>query len=196
MFPQDRKYFRSRFQPALLIAFLLISPTQDPSRNEYLKLIQEELIYIKDFLDKHNEAQWKHGNTANMVKDIDRLMEKLSHYANFLDELTNSIREDIKQGIHQRIWYVTSGFVSGAICATLLSTEYPVAIFASCFSGVVFVGYCYEAYKSAGETLKRSRLLQNDTREMRREVAKNRTNLEIMKMKIDSDRFSRSDDNS
>ena len=57
---------------------------------------------------------------------------------------------------------------------------------AAYFSGVAFVGYCYEAYKSASETLKRSRLLKNNTRKMREEVAKYRTNLEIMKMRPQS----------
>ena len=196
MFRQDRKYFRSCFESALFIAFLLISPTEDPSRNEFLKLVQEELIYIKDFLDKQNEEQLKHVNKANMVKDIDRLLKKLSHYANVLDELTNSIHKDIKQLIHHRIWYLTSGFVSSAICASLFSTGYPVPIIAAYFSGVAFVGYCYEAYISAGQALKRSRLLQNNTREIRREVAKDRANLEIMKMRIHSECPSPSDDNS
>ena len=196
MFNQDRKYFHSRFRPALLIAFLLFSPTEDPSRNEFLKSVQEEVIYIKDFLDKQNEEQWKHVNTANIVKEIDRLMKKLSHYANVLDELTNSIHKDIKQRIHHRTWYLTSGFVGGVISASLLSTGHPVAIFVAYFSGVAFVGYCYEAYKSACETLQRSRLLQNNTREIRREVAKYRSNLEIMKMRIDSECSSLSDDNS
>ena len=40
----------------------------------------------------------------------------LSHYSNVLDET----REDIKQGIHLRIWYLSSGFDSGAVCASLL----------------------------------------------------------------------------
>ena len=195
MFLQGRKYFRSRFWD-LVIAFLLISPTQDPSRNESLKLVQEELIYVKDFLDKQNEAQWKHGNTTNIVRDIDTLVKKLSHCASVLDELTNSIREDIKRGIRDRMWYLTSGFASAAVCTSLLFTEYPVAFFASCFCSVVFVGYCYGAYKSTGETLKRSRVLQNNTWEVRREVAKYSTNLEIMKMRIDSDSSSLFDENS
>lgn len=196
MFHQDRKYVRSRIRPALFIAFLLFSPTKDPSRNEFLKSVQEELIDIKDFLDKQNEEQWKHVNTANMVKEIDRLIKKLSDYSNVLDDLTNSFYKDIKQGIQHRIWYLTSGFVSGAISVRLLSTGYPVAILAAYFSGVAFVGYCYDAYKSAGEALKRSKLLQNNTREIRREVAKYGTNLEIMKMRIDSECSSLSDDNS
>ena len=195
MFPEGRKYFRSQFWD-LVIVLLLISPTQDPSRNESLKLVQEELIYIKDFLDKQNEAQWKHGNTINIVRDIDTLVKKLSHCSNVLDELTNSIREDIKQGIRNRMWYLTSGFVSVAVCTSLLFTEYPVAIFASCFSSVVFAGYCYGAYQSTRETLRSSRVLKNNTWEMRREVAKYRTNLEIMKMRIDSDRSSLFDENS
>lgn len=195
MFPQGRKYLRSRFR-VVIFTFLLISPTQDPSRNESLKLVQEELIYIKDFLDKQSEAQWKHGNPTNIVRNIDKLVKNLSHCANVLDELTNSISEDIKQEINDSMWYLTSGFVSIAVCTSLLFTEYPVAIFASCFSSVVFVGYCYGAYKSSAETLKRSRVLQNNTWEMRREVAKYRTNLEIMKMRIDSDRSSLSNDNS
>ena len=122
--------------------------------------MQEELIYIKDFLDEQNEEQLKHVDKANMVKDIDRLLKKLSHYANVLDELTHSVHKDIKQLIHHRIWYLTSGFVSGAICASLFSTWYPVPIIAAYFSGVAFVGYCYDAYISAGQALKRSRLLQ------------------------------------
>ena len=81
------------------------------------------------------------------------------------------------------------------VCASLLYTGYPVAIFARCCSVVVCVGYCYEAYKSTGETLRRSRMLQKNTWEMRREGAKCRTNLEIMKMRIDSDHSALSDDN-
>ena len=179
----------------MIIAFLLISPTQYPSWIESLKLVQEELIYIKDFLDKQNETQWKHGNTTNIVRDIDTLVKNLSHCANVLDELTNSIREDIKQGTQDRMWYLNSGFLIAAICSSLL----PVAKFASCFSGVVFVGYCYKAYKSTGEILSRSRMLQSNIREMRREVAKYCTDLEIMKMRIDmtqTDRSSLSNDNS
>lgn len=196
MFYQDLKYIRNRFQPAPFIAFLLFSPTEDPFRNEFLKSVQEELIYIKDFLNKHNEEQWELFDAAKIVKEIDRLTKELSHFANLLDELTNSTHKDIKQGIHHRIWYLTSGFVSGAFYATLFSTGYPVAIFAAYFSRVAFVGYCYDAYKSAGESLQRSKLLQNNTREMRREVAKHSTNLEIMKMRIDSEYPSLSDDNS
>ena len=196
MFHQDRKYIRSRFQQALFIAFLMFHPTEDPSRNAFLASVQEKLIYIKGFLDKHNEEQWKHVNTANIVKEIDRLTKELSHYANVLDELTNSIHKDIKQGIHHRIWYLTSGFVGGVISTTLLSTGHPVAIFAAYFSGVTFVGHCYDAYKSAGKTLVWSKLLQNNTREMRGEVAKHSANLGIMKMRIDSDYHSLSDDNS
>lgn len=63
-------------------------------------------------------------------------------------------------------------------------------------SVVVCVGYCYEAYKSAGVTLSSSRMQQNNTWEIRREVAKYRTNLEIMKMRIGSDRSSLFDENS
>lgn len=196
MFHQDRKYIRNRCQQALFIAFLLFSPTEDPFWNEFLKSVQEELIYIKDFLDKHNEEQCKLVNAAKIVKEIDRLTKELGHFANLLDELTNSIHKDIKQGIHHRIWYLTSGLVSGAISATLFSTGCPVAIFAAYFSGVTFGGYCYDAYKSAGESLQRSKLLQNNTREMRREVAKHSTNLEIMKMRIDSEYPSLSDYNS
>jgi len=78
MFHQDREYFRCRFRPALFIPFLLFSPTEDHSRNELLKLVQKELIYVKDFLHKQNEEQWKQVNTAKMVNDIERLMKKLS----------------------------------------------------------------------------------------------------------------------
>ena len=155
-------------------------------RGEFV-VLQEELIPIKGLIAEEIVPQWKKGNTANMVKGIEKLIESLTRYSNVLKELVYRIHENIKQGSSDRIWSITYSIFAVGVCVGSIGfSGYPVAIILTCGIGVGTCATCYETYNSLGETLKKSDVLWKETAELRTEVAKYRGFLEAVKMKDSS----------
>ena len=147
------------------------------------KVLQEELIPITAFIDKEILPEWKKGNTANMVKGIEKLIEKLSRNLNVLKELVYRINENIKQGNSDRIWSVTYSIFAVGACVGSIFTGNPWVIAGGCGFGLGTGAFCYLSYNSLSESLEKSDVLWKDTVELRIEVTKYRTFLELVKMK-------------
>ena len=189
------KDFATREGLVLLSAYLLYKSTDLYVRalelekdykmhREEFEVLREELIPIRGLIDEEIVPQWKKGNTANMVKGIEKLIESLTRYSNVLKELVYRINKNINQGTSYKIWSITySIFAVGACVGSIGFYGNPVAISLTCGIGVGTCAMCYQTYNSLGETLKKSDVLWKETAELRTEVANYRGFLNAVKMK-------------
>ena len=60
-------------------------------------LLEQELTQIKSFIATDIVEQWKTGDTVQLVKNIEKLIEKLDHSFTMLEELVNQIHDNAKK---------------------------------------------------------------------------------------------------
>ena len=117
-----------------------------------------------------------------MQKISEKLLGVLSRYSAVLRELTQAIHRDTKKAASDRRWSAAYATGATALCAG--------AIFTGNFAVLVTGGTCVasagaivlnvKSYSSLSDTLEKLRLLWEDTKEMRDEIAKYRRYLAEM----------------
>ncbi|KAJ7387232.1 hypothetical protein OS493_004206 [Desmophyllum pertusum] len=185
MFSQDRKYFRFRFNRVLVLAFLLISPTQftkgsgmpasrvrmQMHRLEF-KALEEEMIPVRDFMEKELIPQWKKGNYANTQKSAEKLFQISSRSSTALAELVQAIRRDAKKGARDQRWSVFYGVGAIAVCVgSVFLGNIPVMV-VTCGGSVGTIAFSVNSYYTLGDTLIKLDTLWEDITKMRTEIDK------------------------
>jgi len=148
-------------------------------------LLKQELKAIKEFLDTEIVPQWKNGRIVNIPRNTEKYIEMLNRYSEVLRKLVHAIYSDVKQGSSDRIWSVTYGVGGVGVCVVSAFTGNPVVFVPTCGVGLGTAAVNVKTYVSLGETLERLDLLWEDTAEMRTEITKYRTILELVKMRHD-----------
>ena len=148
-------------------------------------LLKQELKAIKEFLDTEIVPQWKNGKMVNMPRNTEKYIEMLSRYSEVLRKLVHAIYSDVKQGSSDRIWSFTYGVSGVGVCVGSVFTGNPVVFVPTCGVGLGTAAVNVKTYVSLGETLEGFDLLWEDTAEMRTEITKYRTILELVKMRHD-----------
>ena len=75
-------------------------------------MLEQELIQIKSFIATDQTdivRQWQTGNTIHMVKNIEKLIEKLDRSFSILTELANQIHHSAKKCESDKVWSVFYG---------------------------------------------------------------------------------------
>ena len=147
------------------------------------KLLKEELDIIDDFINKDLKQQWKNGNTAKMLTNIDTVIEGLISFVNRLNELADRIRQDIVQGRGDKMWSEQSLVGSGIACVCSVFTRNPLLIVPTCVLGASTVYSSFRSHCSLDEALKQLKLLKEDIMKVRQEITKTRGSLEVVKMR-------------
>ena len=153
----------------------------------YNDSVKKELKDYKDYIEKDIEpSYWRNGNTAKMVRKLEKTIGKLLSYANKLKELAENIRKDILQGHGDEMWSVQLPVCSGIVCVSSLFTVFPPVIILTCGFCALAGYWSVQSHYSLKETREQqSKLLNNDILELRKEITKTRTNLELLKMRVD-----------
>ena len=152
---------------------------------EEFDLLEQELIQIKSFIATDIVRQWQTGNTVQMVKNIEKLIEKLNRSFTILKELANQIRHNAKKCESGKAWSVFYGVLATGACAGAICTGNSVVYTTVCGVSIGTIYFSCDEITTHDETLKKSARLRQDAKDWRMEVAKYRTNLDIVKMKLD-----------
>ena len=155
---------------------------------EEFDLLEQELIQIKSFIptdQKDIVRQWQTGNTIHMVKNIERLIEKLDRSFSILTELANQIRHSAKKCESDKVWSVFYGVLAtsafaGAICTGNLWVSVSV-----CDVSIGTVYFSYDIFTSDDHTVKKSARLQQHAMDRWLEIVNYRANLAIVKVKLE-----------
>ena len=152
---------------------------------EEFDLLQQDHIQIKTFIDTEVVRQWKTGNTVQMVKNVEKLIEKLDRSFATLTKLADQIRDNAKKCESGKAWSVFYGKLFAGACAGAIFTE---NLCLSVFVCVVWVGTITSSiitHTTCNETLQKSERLRKDAKDLRMEIGKYRINLKIVKMELE-----------
>ena len=152
---------------------------------EEFDLLQQDHIQIITFIDAEVVLQWLTGNTVQMVKNVEKLIEKLDRSFATLTELADQIRDNAKKCESGKAWSVFYGKLFAGACAGAIFTE---NLCLSVFVCVVSVGTITSSiitHITCNETLRKSERLRKDAKVLRMEIGKYRINLKIFKMKLE-----------
>ena len=152
---------------------------------EEFDLLEQELTQIKPFIATDIVEQWKTGNTVQLVKNIEKLIEKLDRSFTILRELANQIRHNAKKSESGKAWSVFGGVLATGFCAASICTGNSVVYTAVCGVSIGTICISCNTYTTNDETLKKSARLRQDVKDWRMEIAKYRANLDIVKMKLE-----------
>ena len=152
---------------------------------EEFDLLEQELTQIKSFIATDIVEQWKTGNTVQLVKNIEKLVEKLDHSFTKLKELVNQIHDNAKKSESDKVWSVFYGVLATGFCAGAICKGNSVVYTIVCGASIGTICFSCNTYTTNDETLKNSTRLRQDAKDRLMEVAKYRTNLDIVKMKLE-----------
>ena len=148
-------------------------------------MLEQELVEIRSFIATDIVRQWKTGNTVQLVKNIEKLIEKLDRSFTILRELASQIRHNAKKSESGKAWSVFIGVLATGFCAGSICTGDSVAYTAVCGISIGTICISCNIYTTNDETLKKSARLRQDVKDWRMEIAKYRANLDIVKMKLE-----------
>ena len=150
---------------------------------EEFDMLQQELVQIRSFIATDIVRQWETDNTVQMVKSIEKLIEKLDRSFTILKELAYQIRDNAKKCESGKAWSVFYGVLATGACAGAIGTENPGLFMAVCSVSIGTICFSYNTYTTNDETLEKSAHLRQHAKAWRMEIANYRTNLDIVKMK-------------
>lgn len=152
---------------------------------EEFDLLEQELIQIKSLIAKDTVRQWKTGNTVQMVKNIEKLIEKLDRSFTILKELANQIRHNAKKCESGKTWSVFYGVLATGACAGAICTGNLWVSVSVCGVSIGTICFSCNTYTTNDKTLEKSARLRQDAKDWRIEIAKYRGILDIFKMKLE-----------
>ena len=152
---------------------------------EEFDLLEQELIQIRSFIATDIVEQWKIGNTVQLVKNIEKLIEKLDRSFTILKELADKIRHNAKKCESDKVWSVFYGVLATGACAGAICKGNSGLYTSVCGVSIGTIYFSWNSFTTNDETLKKSALLRQDAKDCRMEIAKYRANLDIVKMKLE-----------
>ena len=152
---------------------------------EEFDLLEQELIQIKSFIATDIVRQWQTGNTVQMVKNIEKLIEKLDRSFTILTELANQTRQNAKKCASDKVWSVFYGVLATSACAGAICTGNLWVSVSVCGVSISTVYFSYDTFTTDDHTVKKSARLQQHAMDRRIEIVKYRANLAIVKVKLE-----------
>lgn len=186
-------------------SFLLYDEAKNLEANaklycDKLEALEKEMKSFKDFIDSKLFPQWEKGNTANVVKLVDQLLEKISGFSSRLQELTQAIHQDITtDGSNQR-WSAFGAVCAFVLCLGSLTVRPAPNVATSPSSGVVgdasssgvrnyfcpafiaIAGYTSLGYWSLSDTHAKLEKLEKHAKTMADEIIKYQSKLHLAKL--------------
>ena len=152
---------------------------------EDFDVLKEELSPIISFIDTDIMPQWKTGNTVQMLKNIEKLIEKLNRSFTTLNEWADQIRYNAKKCESGKEWSVFYGVLATGVCAWAICTGNLRVYIPVCGISIGIICFSCNTHTKNDKTLEKSAHLRQDVKGWRMEVAKYRANLDIVKMKLE-----------
>ena len=146
---------------------------------------KKELNQTLYFIATDIVPQLKTVNTVQMLKNIEKLIEKLDRYFTVLKELANQIRHNAKKCASGKEWSVFYGVLATAACAGAICTGNLWVFTTVCGVSIGTICFSCNTYTTNDETLEKSARLRQDVKDRRMEIADCRANLHIVKMKLE-----------
>ena len=146
---------------------------------------KKELNQTLYFIATDIVPQLKTVNTVQMLKNIEKLIEKLDRYFTVLKELANQIRHNAKKCASGKEWSVFYGVLATAACAGAICTWNLWVVTTVCGVSIGTICFSCNTYTTNDETLEKSARLRQDVKDRRMEIADCRANLHIAKMKLE-----------
>ena len=151
---------------------------------EEFDMLNQELVQIGSFIATDIVEQWKTGNAVQLVKNNEKLIEKLDRSFTILKELANQIRHNAKKCESDKAWSVFYGVLATGACAGAIGRKDPRLFTPVCSVSICTIYFSYNTYTTNDETLEKSAHLRQHAKAWRMEIAKYRANLDIVKMKL------------
>ena len=151
---------------------------------EEFDMLNQELVQIGSFIATDIVEQWKTGNAVQLVKNNEKLIEKLDRSFTILKELANQIRHNAKKCESDKARSVFYGVLATGFCAGAIGRKDPRLFTTVCSVSIGTIYFCYNTYTTNDETLEKSAHLRQHAKAWRMEIAKYRANLDIVKMKL------------
>ena len=151
---------------------------------EEFDMLNQELVQIGSFIATDIVEQWKTGNAVQLVKNNEKLIEKLDRSFTILKELANQIRHNAKRCESDKAWSVFYGVLATGACAFTIGTGNPRWFTTVCSFSIGTIYSSYNTYTTNDETLEKSAHLRQHAKAWRMEIAKYRANFDIVKMKL------------
>jgi len=141
-----------------------------------------------NFIDTELIPQWETGNTSNLEKTVDKLLEDIGRPCEVLQGFIQVIRQDIQTGGSNQRWSTFCAVGSGAVCVGLFMAppSYSVLRWVRVPVCVVTVGtvvYSWSSYVSLSDTLPKLERLEKDATTMREELTRYQSELHVAKMR-------------
>ena len=152
---------------------------------EEFDLLEQELIQIKSFIATDIVRQWQTGNTVQMVKNIEKLIEKLDRSFTILTELANQTRQNAKKCASDKVWSVFYGVLATSACAGAICTGNLWVSVSVCGVSISTVYFSYDTFTTDDHTVKKSARLQQHAMDRRIEIVNYRAYLAIVKVKLE-----------
>ena len=146
---------------------------------------KRELSQTLSFIATDIVPQLKTVNTVQMLKNIEKLIEKVDRYFTILKELANKIRHNAKKCESGKEWSVFYGVLATAACAGAICTWNLGVCTTVCGVSIGTICFSCNTYTTNDETLEKSARLRQDVKDRRMEIADCRANLHIVKMRLE-----------
>ena len=166
-------------------------------RNKF-ETLEKEIKPSRDFIDTELIPQWEKGNTANLEKIADRLLQRMSRHSTELQQLIQAIRQDIKAGGSNQMWspfLAAGGFVLCVGSLTVRPTPNvatpPSGVIGNagwvsipvCVAAIGTAGYSWLSYSSLSNTLAELEMLEKDATTMGQEITRYQSQLKLISPK-------------
>ena len=143
---------------------------------------KDELKIIIDSIENDFLPQFNKGNAAN-IPTIKKLSQMLSGYLKKLEDLLQSVYEDVKKAASNRTWSAAYGSAAVAVCGLSFTSGNFVVIIIICGVGIGTAVFFHDTYINTGKTLEKLDSLWKETAEMRKKIGKYNVILELMQLR-------------
>lgn len=150
---------------------------------ERFEALKEEMEHFKDFKVTQLIPRLEIGNTANLEKDMDMLLEMFSRQSTRIWELFLDIHKESKTAESDNRWTAVLSVFAVAACGCSIVVGYIPMMVVTCGVGTVTVAFSAEMYIKNTNTITKLDMFIKDVISMRKEITKYRLQLDLAKMK-------------
>lgn len=142
-----------------------------------LDALEKKMKPLRGFIDNELIPQFKEGNTTNLEKLTDKLLQILGLFSKEIQELTQDIRRDSLQGGRYQRFSAFFAVSTGVLCVYPLVWAIPHVSIPVCCAPLATAGYSWWSYSSLCKTLPKLELLEKDATKMNEEITNYQTEI-------------------